>query len=371
MTKGAGQATKSLNVDVLDNLDDAHSIAVDWHELAASQACGPFSHPAFALPWWQHLGRGELVLVAARDNSGQLVGVAPLHERRMGSTRVLRWLGHGLGTTGELVVRAGKADVAGALWSAVAERGNNRVLELVEYRHGGQGLAELRGADNWSVHAELRGLCPTIALSEVESATDFLAVPERRGIRKKLAKMDRAIDDADSELSTRVCGRTADEIADTISAIEPVNRAAEDAYPRLDLLSGPYRPFLIDAFIAAAEHGSLAVLVLELDGEPIAFDVYLRSGAAASAWLGRYDPDAASWSPGHLLLRSGVEWAIAEEIETIDLQLGGDEYKMRWSTGSYDTLSVIGASGARALTRARGSLWAVTRAHSARSRLRR
>ena len=95
----------------------------------------------------------------------------------------------------------------------------------------------------------------------------------------------------------------------------------------------------------------------------------MRSGSVANAWLGRFDPDAAEWSPGHLLLRAGVDWAMSAGVATIDLQLGADEYKRRWADDAYDTVRVIAAPDPARLRSGRLALGAIDAAFDVRTRL--
>lgn len=366
MTVSRARAARSLDVDVIDDVAAAEALTAEWDSLADAVSVGPLSTPAFALAWWRHLGRGELRIVTVRNGAGELVGVGPFHERRLGLQPVLRWLGHGLGTVGTLITADTKADVAGAIWSAVAH--DSVLLDLTEYRHGGLGLTELRRSDEWTVHAQLRDTCPTIQLEGVDSIEGFLEGSHRRGLRKQLAKLDRRLGDAGLKLRNEVA-MTAGEWTAVLPAVDAVYDAAERSRPRLHLLDGPFRPFLLDAFAAAARSDRLAIIVAHLDDQPIGFDAYVSSGSVANAWLGRYDPLAAEWSPGHLLLRAGVEWALQSGRASIDLQLGGDEYKLRWADGAYDTLGVVGAGSERRLRLGRAALTAIESGYDARRRL--
>ncbi|MCP5025048.1 MAG: GNAT family N-acetyltransferase [Actinomycetia bacterium] len=365
MTTSRSRATKGLEVEIIENPNEAEELVEDWTTLAVG--AGPLALPSFALAWWHHLGRGRLQLVVVRNGAGSLVGLAPLHLRRLGPISVLRWLGHGLGPVGELLVGEAKGDVAGAIWNAVS--GPDRVLDLTHYRHGGAGLDSLRQGDQWAVHASLADQCPTIELAGIESAVEYLSSPERRGLRKKLARVDRDLEDARAELEVRVVtdpGR----VHSAIAEIDPIYDAAERAHPRLHLLTGHYRPFAIEAFAEAARVGQLALMIASIDGCPIAFDVYVRTGNVASAWLGRFAPTARTWSPGHLLLRAGLEWATTNGLSTIDLQLGADEYKRRWATDAYDTLQLVAAADRRRLVLGRAIRHSLEVGHGARVLLR-
>jgi CelD/BcsL family acetyltransferase involved in cellulose biosynthesis len=104
----------------------------------------------------------------------------------------------------------------------------------------------------------------------------------------------------------------------------------------------------------------------------VAFDVCFVVGDRVANWLGRFDPVAAELSPGHLLLRSELRWTHEQGHRLLDLLVGDDEYKLRWATGSYGTLHVVGgtplglAVGGRAM-QVRDRLHAVVRRRGAAS----
>ena len=332
--------TKPL-VETVSSVGQLDRLSDEWEQLAAELSAGPFSMPAVAVPWWKHLGRGHLLVVVVRDGAGRLVGLAPLHERRVGGLEIVRWLGHGMGTVGQLLVRPGSSEVAELVWAHLATS-RRRVLQLVEYRYGGAGLDELRRSTGWTSHIELRDACPYIDLAGRATANDLLAEPGRRKLRQNMARVDRQIADL-SELLTIEVHTTPDAIAGVIADVTVVHDAAEAAHPRLHFLRAPYRDFTLDVLGGASRRGQLAVVVLRLGGRPVAFHVAMVTGRVASAWLARYDPVAADIAPGHVMLRAVVDWAAARGLDGVDLQLGDDPYKLRWSSGTYDTLGVTAA----------------------------
>ncbi len=257
--------------------------------------------------------------------------------------------------------------MAGTLWSALADA--NRVLDLTDSRLGTVGVGSLRQSHEWQLHATLRDRCPTITVGGLDSVDDFLAVPARRGIRKKLAKTDRTLERDGRTLAIERVSHP-DRLHDALPRLQSVYDAAEKAYPRLHLLKAPYRGFLLDAFAQAAGRGDLTILIAHLDDRPVAFDVYVRTGTVAHAWLGRFDPVARDYSPGHLLLRAGVDWAIGEGIDLVDLQLGTDEYKRRWADDGYDTLRIVGAADRTRLGAGRAALAALDAGFDLRRRVR-
>ncbi len=364
MTRGVGSASKKLMVDVLTHIDQARDISDEWDALAVDCEAQPFGLPALALPWWEHLGKGELRVVTARHGDGSLAGVAPLFERRLARMRTVRFLGHGLGAIGGLISRPSKANVDAALWEALRDEGVP-TLTLSDYRSGAGGFETLRRADDWEFHAELSDECPVVDLKQFPGTQALLAAPAKSGVRKKLAKAWRTTDDVDVSLTvTRVAG----DVFAELDRLEPLYSRAEELHPRLHLDRPPHRSFFRSALTALADRGQLAILTLNIDGEPAAFDVYVLVGSVAYAILGRYDPRSAAYSPGLLLMDRGVQWAAEEGIHCIDWQLGADPYKLRWSTDTYDTFNVVAGAPGR-VAAVRPVLSAVDVAHHAKERV--
>jgi CelD/BcsL family acetyltransferase involved in cellulose biosynthesis len=69
------------------------------------------------------------------------------------------------------------------------------------------------------------------------------------------------------------------------------------------------------------------------------------------------------------MIREVVRWAIEQRFESVDLQLGGDPYKLRWSSSTYDTVGVLAACPSR-LAASRAYLAGVDRAFRLRSTVR-
>ena len=365
MTKGAGRATRSLEIDVLTDLSTVEAIRPEWNRLADQQSAQPFGLPGMAMAWWQWLGKGELSVITARSGQGELVGVAPLFRRTRARLTTVSFLGRGLGAVGELVVAPAKADVAGALWSALDPAAT--VLDLGDYRHAGGGFDALRHHDEWAIHADLRDECPVLDLRGVDSVGAFLADPGRSGLRKKLARAHR---DLGSEEASLTVSTDPEAVLREWRRLLPLYDRAEVVNQRLHLGRAPYQRFFEAALSACAAAEQLAILTLSIGGRPAAFDVYVVSGATASAILGRFDPSLARYSPGQLLAEQGVQWAIDRGLTIVDLQLGGDRYKRRWATGSYDTLGVVAAATPQRLTRVRATLGAIEAAHDLKRRFR-
>ncbi len=332
-----------LDATVLRTLPELEAIAEEWHALAVAHSAGPSVQPWFAIAWWRHLGRGELAVHAVRDAQGRLVGIAPLHERRLAGLREVRWLGHGLGAVSEVLGAGNEEDdpIATAVWEPLAAD-RRRLLHLVEHRFGGGGLGVLRRGGAWRSDVVVRDSCPVIDLAGLGSVDELLAQRGFRKLRQNLARLDRHVAGAPVKVAVELW-HTVDELDAALPELVAVHDRAEDDHARLHFLRPPYRDFTVDAMRDVARRGLLALAIVRVDGQAVGFHVAVRCGSSVSAWLARFDHAAAEFAPGHLMLRAVADWSIAAGASRLDLQLGGDLYKRRWSTGAYDTVGVSAA----------------------------
>lgn len=89
----------------------------------------------------------------------------------------------------------------------------------------------------------------------------------------------------------------------------------------------------------ATERGWLSLWLLRLDGRPIAMEYQLCANGTAYALRADYDLEYASASPGSSL-NFEVARALFERGDVREYHMGPglNEYKMRWATGSHETV---------------------------------
>ncbi len=334
----------AVTCEVIHDVARAEVLAEEWDELADATGAGPLVRPAYCLSWWRHMGPGRLMLAVVRDQGdvdrpGRLVALAPLHGRRMGPIDVLRWLGHGLGTVSECLVLPGRPDAAALLWRTVA--GPRVVLDLVESRAGSPALAPLVALDRRRrrTSVEPRDECPVIALEG--DGLEHVRQPGAKNLRRVLKRADAALVDAGR--SYRV------EVATDVPAFErllpdvlAVFDASEATKPRQHLLRAPYDGFVLEYLRQELPSGRAVALVGYLDDEPITFLLAMITPVTStlSTWISRYTPTSASFSPGHLLLRSAFEWSAGHGLHRVDQLLGVSQTKRQWSEETYTTVDV-------------------------------
>ena len=330
-------------VEVVDDPDTLAALAPEWAELVAATGAPSFRGPVYALAWWRHRGGGRLHVVTVRAG-GRLLALAPLHVRRIAGLDVVRWLGHGLGTISEVLVRPGADAAAAAVWEHLA--GLPRVLlDLIEYRGDGGGLLALRRTTALEVTACLRDVCPVVELDGVGAADLLLErVSRRSGVRRAIIAADRAVK-ADGVVFAVRTATDPDAFRALLPDLERVHDLAEAARPRLHHLRPPWRSLTLEVVEEWLATGHASAHLATVDGRPAAFEVDVDDPHVTSGWLARFDPDARRYAPGHLLTRHVVDATIRRGARRYDLLLGDGPHKLPWATASYDTLTVQAAPG--------------------------
>ena len=79
----------ALDVEVITTTAELEALEPEWLALwRQCPAATPFQSPAWLIPWWRHLGQGDLWVLALRHR-GRLAGLAPLYRyRRPGASRL-------------------------------------------------------------------------------------------------------------------------------------------------------------------------------------------------------------------------------------------------------------------------------------------
>jgi len=359
--------TGSLRVEVLTDLGAAERLAPSWDTLAVECGARGTAGAAYCLAWWRHLGQGRLLVIAAFDSSGRLIALGPFHERRIAGSRVVRFLGHGMGQVSELLVAPGRDDAADAIWASLA-KSPQPILQLTDYRYGGGGLLALRRAAEWDTRLEIQDLCPVLSVDQ--SLETLLEGRDHRTVRRTLSVAERNL--KSEGLSHEVEVVTVwDALVKRLDDLDAIFEVVERGKGRLNVLSSTTRGFTLELLEREAKAGRLAVFISMIGGHPAGIVLALRTGPCLAYWVPRFNPIYERFRPGHLLLREVVAYACRDDmLRELDLLLGDHEYKRRWTSTSYDTLRVEAAAYGR-LPPARALLRSVEQIHRLRQRFQR
>lgn len=303
------------------------SLREQWRALAEQVGTRFASRPSYGLSWHSHLARGPL-RVATVHRHGRLVALLGLHQRRRLGVRVLRLLGHGLGTVGEALAvddRALAELVAGLAATGAA-------LELTHLPSTSPLVAAVAAHPGWDSTFTEDDHCPVIDLPAGVRAADLRSrstLSRAASTRRKLAREGREL------LVELVCTeehleRRWPDIVRTAAAAG----AGEDDH-RLDLCAPPHGGFTYDFLREEARDGHLLIWGATFGGRWGAHFATLATGESTELWFTRFDPDHRRVRPGHHLIEAVCDGHDEVGLTAVDLLIGRSGYKSDWQTSEY------------------------------------
>lgn len=376
-----------MPTEVITTLGALRRLEPDWCELEIPT---PMQSPAWLVSWWEAYGEEdpacELAVVAVRDDSSRLVGIAPWYVRRhalMGPT--VRFLGDGRASTDHntllcrspehepTVVKAAAdwlVDQAGDGWRRVRFEALN--LDDRASAHLERLLAEAGLDTEWI--ADIGSFPVEMAAHEGEPTWDNYLGTLSKNRRKKLRRWER-----DVLATERATVRTAESEADRETLwphLVALHRERREAMGCTGVFDEPaFDRFHRLASVRLLAEGKLRLSLLELDGEPVAIDyalcdrpgegsngLYVYQGGIANAGL---EKDA-----GHLSMMAVVRSALESGITRLDMLRGDEPYKLSWGAThrAAATLHVRPRDAAGALERWAGNAyrgWRDRKTHAA------
>jgi CelD/BcsL family acetyltransferase involved in cellulose biosynthesis len=308
---------------VVEPIDDLESLRAEWSALGGRTG-NLFATWEWNSLWWEQLGRGRPLLVAAcRDERGALVGLLPAYlASTAGPARLIRLLGHGQGDRlGPICMPADRARVAAALRGALRSRPWANALLVADQLPAEEGWNALLGA-----RTVTREASPVLELS-TSDWDEFLA-GRSTSLRKQIRYQERRL-----AREHPVRFRLADDAQalpaalDALSALHGTRWGREGA-PEFALAQGFHRAFAARAL----ERGWLRLWLLEVDGHPVAAWHGFRFGGADWHYQSGRDPAWERYSVGAVLLAHTIRDCV-EAGRSRYLFLRGDEpYKLRFAT---------------------------------------
>jgi len=319
-------ALSPLATTVLRIADELVALAPEWMALwRRVPTATPFQTPAWLLAWWQHLGGGELAVIAARDEQGRLVGLAPLFVHVDGSTRRLVPIGIGISDYHDFLLDPLKEHAAmAALFERLRQERHRWDVIVVEELNPEARLLVHPCPSGWSDDVTDQGSCLILSLP---TGTTLIqdAIPHG-----KLRDLRQA--------GHRARRRGTVTLERATSAEEPLEallrlhgaRWARRGEPGGVLASPQVQAFHREAAPALLAAGILRMYVLRIDGRIIGCHYGFHHRARAYAYLTGFDPDHAFESPGTLLLGHAIAEAMREGARLFDMLRGSEPHKYSW-----------------------------------------
>lgn len=331
------------NTTVITDLTHLTEIESDWHRLAAARG-NAFITPEWMRAWMTHYGeRARPLVVAVRDQAGELRGVMPW-VRHSGRFDSVRFAGAGLGDVFHPAAARNDEDgVAQAAIAALVEHGV-RPATIVFDRVEQDAVWWRRSAQAWpgartkSV-AFREDVLPLVEFGDLD--WQGYVATRSRNLRSQIGRKRRALE-RDHELSFRQSSDP-DQVREDIALCYRLHDARWQGRGASGASTESSRRFHADLAASLLERGALRLLFLELGGEAVASWYGWRLGERYSYYQAGFDPSWESASVGFVLFTETMRAAVDEGAAVYDLLLGSEAYKGRFATGQRDVHTVVSA----------------------------
>jgi CelD/BcsL family acetyltransferase involved in cellulose biosynthesis len=316
-------SSSGLRIEEISTAEGFARLAEPWDELVRSMARpSPFLLHAWLDEWSRNSAEGVRPVVHAAFDDGRLVGGLPLCLVERRGLRVLSFQGGSQSALADVILeRTAPASIATALAERAEASGQD--LALLYGLPAASRLVEALGRDR--VHLIERSEAPVLELEggwdEIYRAkTTAKSRNQHARKRKQLAAVGR--------LETEVVR----EPAELGAALEEAFELHETRWRGRPDGSGFATPggrrFHRAALRRLAELDIPRIVLLKLDGRPIAFHYFLLFERRMYVHRLAFDPAYARHSPGLLNTLDAIEAAAAEGATMVEFLGGAERYKL-------------------------------------------
>lgn len=281
----------------------------------------PFQSPDWLLPWWEHLGRGDLWAIAVRKDR-ELIGLAPLY---VWNGRAL-FLGTGISDYLDIIIspERGLHETASLFFRHISEsRGIWKTCDLQEIRAESP-LINAEKPHGISCSTDPLGICPVLVLPGIPETSPSNHPVLRTSYRKAWRKI-RNYGDAWVETARE------ENLDQSLDSLFRLHRARWAKFRHPGVLSDQkVREFHRKAARGLLRTGCLRLFCLYFEGEIIAALYAFEQNKRFYCYLSGFNPQFERLSPGKIILGYAIESAIRSGISEVDFLRGSESYKYQW-----------------------------------------
>jgi CelD/BcsL family acetyltransferase involved in cellulose biosynthesis/predicted ATP-grasp superfamily ATP-dependent carboligase len=334
----AAAPAAAMNARVVPSLEEVGLDESAWNALVAtSETNSVFQTHQWTRSWWSAFGEryAPLFITASRDN--RVMGVAALvveHRRRGG--RVVKFLGHERADYCDIIAGADKADVVTAVLHAVFREARWDIIELSRIPGASSTVELVRRVcepAGYRCMVDDEFTCPTLLIEghEAEARQIF----NNPGLRRRVNYFERQ-----GHLLIRDL-KAASDVEPYLDAFfrQHITRWQSSGSPSLFLAPDVARFYRLLA-TNLADAGWLLFSVVELDGHPLAFHYGFDYNGSLMWYKPSFNIDFAKHSPGLVMLRHLIGYALERKRQELDFTLGDEPFKRRFTNYARKTTRV-------------------------------
>jgi CelD/BcsL family acetyltransferase involved in cellulose biosynthesis len=335
-----------MKIDTIVSFEEFCSLRERWNEvlMSSSSDCAFLTHEWLST-WWKHLADQRQLSILVASDQGRIVGMLPVAERRAQLARmmprVLEFLGSGLIGSDYLdaIIEGGfEEEVTAAFAQHVHARG--LMLQLSQVRSGSAAVMRLANrlrSSGWRAAESKLNICPYIDLNGLNWQTFLSGLGSN--IRKNLNRYLRLLP-SNFEMNVD-CVREAERAEAALTTVIELHEKRWRAAGTSEAFQTPAVVEFHREFVRlAAENGWLRLLILSLNGQPVASLYGLFYGRKFYFYQSGFDPAFSKHSVGVATMGLSIKTAIEEGALEYDFLHGNEEYKFHWATATRDIARV-------------------------------
>jgi CelD/BcsL family acetyltransferase involved in cellulose biosynthesis len=315
--------------------DDVSELVAAWDALAERRGL-PYCSPHWLLPWGRHVAPERRLRCVAVSDGGELIGLAPFFEGRERGVRTLRLASvYGSGAPKAPRAASGRErEVAAAVARCLAAASPRPRLIAIDGVPSTSPWARGLAAGWQPPGRAYREFSRPLTWIDVEGRSfDEWLDAKGAKTRKNVRRLRRRLEE---QGATFRVATTAEDIVAGLGHFRRLHLAQWDARGGSAVVTDGTEAMLREAAGELAGRSRFWVASIELDGETIASEVFVRAGEVAADWLGGFDEAWGRFSPGMLVMMAGIEHATQLHVSRVEFGAGRQPFKHRLSDGTAD-----------------------------------
>jgi len=324
--------TQPIRITLVDDPEALWRRKAEWNALAArSETNTIFQTFEWHASWWKVFGGDAQPLLLLAESGRQLVGIAPLmvsEPRLLGrKRRVVEFIGVGSSDYCDFITDPTRCEVLPLMLNWLLENGHQwDVLQLSDVPNTSSTLSTLAGFFN-----EHRR--PLDMRLLYEAPTRLFGDPEQdqQLVRKKSLRRHYNYFQRSGQLEFKHCD-TVEEIMGYLDLFfeQHIQRWALTDAPSL-FLDERQRDFYREVVCALAPTGWLLFSVVLFNQTPLAFHFGFEYGDRIMWYKPTFNVDYADHSPGEVLIKYLLEYALDQGVAEFDFTIGEEAFKYRFA----------------------------------------
>lgn len=287
--------------------------------------------------WWEHLGEGDLFVIAVRNDDGTLIGIAPLFRGvDDAGRRIIEFVGcFDVSDYLDVIADRDFVDVVcravmDALAGGEIEWDVLSLCNIPEASPTRTLLAELAEERGYDVTLEVEDVCPIVTLPATwDDYLSMLSGKDRRELRRKMRKAGRT-----ARVDWRLM-RSPDELDEHLDVFFDLHQKSHP--DKAEFMDAQMQAFFRAMGRLLSEREWLELALLWFDGIPVAATLSFDFNNEILLYNSGYEAEGyyASLSPGWVLTAFHLQSAIERGKTCFDFLRGDEDYKYRF--GGKDT----------------------------------